>query len=214
MLGRLSAGARALGIGNIETLLMDWGSFSAAKQYDACIATLCPGSGNPESIERMERASRRSCILVSWAENHGDDLNAAIWKELGKDYGYGSRRSTRTEDWLRDNGRSPRVEFFTAHIEADLRLSDLARQERSAFSAYGMEIDAESLVRRALGDRLDDDVYHYSADNVMRLTAWDVARRRNAGPPRSHSIDTGFLRPRPAAASMHFTTPQGTGQAV
>jgi hypothetical protein len=27
-------------------------------------------------------------------------------------------------------------------------------------------------------------------------------------------METGFFRPSPAAASTHFTTPQGTGQAV
>ena len=173
MLKRLSDRAEAIGLKNIELFLKDWTLYQPRKGYDVCIATLCPGSGNPESIERMEGSARRSCALVSWVDNHGDDLNAAIWKELGKDYGYGFRHSTKTEDWLTDNGRNPRVEILTAHIAVDLNLSDLAQKERSAFSAYGVDIDAEGMIRKILGDELDGDVYHYSAENRMKLIVWD-----------------------------------------
>ena len=116
MLSRLSAEASVRGMDNITCVLNDWNSYVPDMGFDACIATLCPGSGSPESTLRMEASARRSCILVSWVVNHGDDLNSEIWKRLGKDYGYGFRRSTEVQDRLKESGRDPHVEFFKTCI--------------------------------------------------------------------------------------------------
>ena len=172
MLAHLREGMDKRKIGNIEPFEKDWDSYVPTKGYDACIATLCPGSGSPESICRMEGTARRSCTLVSWIVNHGDDLNAMLWKESGKDYGYGFRSSTAVQDWLRDNGRDPIVEFFKAEITADIPLGVLAEKERAAFAAYGIEIDAERMIRKLLKDDLEGDILHYRAVNEMKMISW------------------------------------------
>ena len=179
MLKRLKAEAVSRGIGNIECFLKDWGEYVPKKGYDACIATLCPGSGTPESIVRMEGAARRSCTLVSWVDNHGDDLNSMIWNELGKDYGYGFRHSTQVEDWLAHNGRDPLVEFFDADVSMDVPISSIIAQEESSFRAYGVDADIPGLVRKVLADSLDGDILHYSATNRMKMITWSAERRRH-----------------------------------
>lgn len=172
MLQRLKDSAEARGLTNIERYLKDWNTYEPAKGYDACIATLCPGSGTPDSIARMEGTARNYCILVSWVRNHGDDLNADIWKYLGKDYGYDFRGSTQVEDWLKDNGRDPQVEFFDTTIDEDILLEKLVAKETSAFAAYGVRIDMESAIRDILGDQLDGDILHYHAVNRMKMIVW------------------------------------------
>ena len=173
MLDRLKSESKRRGITNIECFVKDWTEYVPSKGYDACIATLCPGTGSPESIERMEATARRSCALVSWVVNHGDDLDAMIWKELGKDYGYGFRSSTAVQDWLSENGRDSKVEFFKTEIVKDIPISALAEKERAAFAAYGKDIDAEGIIRKVLGSEIDGDILHYRAVNEMKLIYWD-----------------------------------------
>jgi len=173
MLDRLMSSASARGITNIERFVKDWETYVPSKGYDTCISTLCPGTGSPESIRRMEATARRSCALVSWVRNHGDDLNARIWKELGKDYGYGFRASTAVQDWLADNGRAPEVEFFRTEVKADLHIDDIIRKEKASFEAYGVDADIDGIVRSILSDDLDGDVLHYHAENEMKLIHWD-----------------------------------------
>ncbi|MCQ2079089.1 MAG: class I SAM-dependent methyltransferase [archaeon] len=172
MLDRLFGRAGEMGLDNIRRLDMDWRDYDDPGSKDLCIATLCPGSGSPESIGRMESTSRRSCALVSWVMNHGDDLNAMIWQYLGKDYGYGFRSSTAVQDWLRDNGREPEVEFLKTTIDADIPVQNLIAKEESAFRAHGIDAPIGDIVRDILKDELDGDILHYHAVNEMKLIYW------------------------------------------
>lgn len=173
MLERLRRSAEELGLGNMDLRVQDWNEFSSVKEYDVAMATLCPGSGSPGSIERMESASRRSCVLVSWLENHGDNLNASIWNELGREYGYGFRKSTAVQDWLKDNGRDPTVEFFHTTVVSDIPLEAVVAKERSAFRTYGLEGEAEKITRRLLEPEVVDGIWHYEATNSMKLIHWE-----------------------------------------
>ena len=173
MLERLRRSAEEMGLDNMDLKVQDWNEFSSQKEYDVAIATLCPGSGTPESICRMESASRNSCVLVSWLENHGDDLNASIWNELGREYGYGFRKSTAVQDWLRENDRNPTVEFFETTVVSDIPLEAVVAKERSAFHTYGLEKEAEEITRRLLEPEIDDGVWHYEATNSMKLIYWE-----------------------------------------
>lgn len=172
MLDRLMRLAGESDINNIDRIDMDWKDFTPHKGYDICIATLCPGSGTPESIERMEGSARRGCVLVSWLENHGDDLNEKVWKRLGKDYGYDARKSNGVAEWLSANGRRPHTQILSTTVSADIPVDDLIAKEISAFAAYGSEIDVESIVREILEPETDNGIVHYTATNRMRLTYW------------------------------------------
>ena len=57
MLDRLMASASYRGISNITPLLQDWGTYSTDSPFNICMASLCPGTGSPESILRMESVS-------------------------------------------------------------------------------------------------------------------------------------------------------------
>ncbi|MBR4201984.1 MAG: class I SAM-dependent methyltransferase [Candidatus Methanomethylophilaceae archaeon] len=174
MLVRLSKGAESMGLHNIELFCKDWSKYVPRKGYDACIATLCPGTGSPESIERMEKTARRSCILVSWVTNHGDDLNARVWQALGKDYGYDFRDSTVVQDYLTGIGREPIVEFFRTGIEMDIPVEELVKKEESAFRPYGINEGIGDIVRSILEPESDGGVVHYSAENEMKMICWNV----------------------------------------
>lgn len=172
MLDRLFARASEMGLDNIRRIDGDWKDHIPSKNHDLCIATLCPGSGSPESIARMEADSRGHCVLVSWLENHGDDLHAEIWKELGRDYGYEGRRSTAVQDWLRDNGREPVVEFLSTVVEKDFTVEELVAKEKASFAGFDIEADAAEIARTILESRADDGIVHYRAENSMKMILW------------------------------------------
>ena len=172
MLKRLTDGASSNGLDNVRCIKADWDEYKSDRIYDSCIATLCPGSGAPESIHRMESSAERACALVSWVTNHGDELDALIWKELGKDYGYGFRKSTAVQDWLSDNNREPVVKHFKTVVEADWKLSDIVAKTESSFRACNVNVKLEHIIKKILGPELDGDVFHYTAENEMKLIYW------------------------------------------
>lgn len=172
MLARLAGEAEARGLGNIRTRVAEWPDMDLEGTFDLCIAALCPGSGEEASILRMEEVSSRGCAMVSWMENHGDDLNAAVWRALGRDFGYGFRGRSPALDWLRENGRDPVLKEFATEVSADIPVRSLAEKEDRYFRSIGMDVDTEPIIREVLGDGIEDDVYRYSARNRMRLVYW------------------------------------------
>lgn len=174
MLDILFKSVREKGFTNVERFLADWNKYTPKKGYDACIATLCPGSGSEESLIRMEKSARRICIIVSWYANHGDDLNEKIWKELGRDYSYDIRKSTGVQDWLRENGREFKLEMFNTHIIQDVHLAEMIKREKSAFKAYGQR-DVEDIVRNLLEPYTKDGIVHFDHVNEMKLIYWEPA---------------------------------------
>ena len=176
MLDRLMASASERGIGNITPLLQDWGTYRTDVPFTTCMASLCPGTGTSESILRMESVSSHGCVIVSWLENHGDDLTSQVWQALGKDYGFGFRSSNPALDWLRENGRDPDYDVLETRIVVDIRVDDLVEKERSAFRAYGVGVDVEPIVRSILEPEIDGDVIHYDRVNRMKLIRWNPER--------------------------------------
>lgn len=172
MLERLMASAMERGIDNIAPLLQDWGTYSVETPFTTCMASLCPGTGTPESILRMEAVSSRGCVIVSWLENHGDDLTSQVWQVLGKDYGFGFRSSNPALDWLRENGRDPDYDVLETRIVADIPVEDLVAKERSAFRAYRVSEDVAPIVRSILEPDIDGGVIHYDRVNRMKLIRW------------------------------------------
>lgn len=170
MLDRLVTSASSENIRNITPLLSDWTVFSPTTRYSVCMSSLCPGTGSPESLQKMESISKDGCVMVSWLENHGDDLTSDIWHELGKEYGFDFRKNNPALEWLKDNGRKPIYEIFETHITAEFRLNDLIEKERAAFRAYGIETDIEPIVRKLVDS--DNGIVHYNATNRMKLIVW------------------------------------------
>lgn len=172
MLARLDGEAANRGLGNIRTRVAEWPDPGLRERFDLCITTLCPGAGEEASILRMEEVSSRGCAMVSWIENHGDDLNAAVWRALGRDFGYGFRGRSPALDWLRENGREPALEEFETEVSADIPVRFLAEKEDAYFRSVGMDVDTEPIIREVLGGGIEDGIFRYSARNRMRLVYW------------------------------------------
>lgn len=171
MLDRLSKSIEECRYNNIELFLKDWREYVPKKGYDACIATLCPNSGSEESLIRMENSARKSCIIVSWHTNQGDDLNEKIWKKLGQDHSYSLRKSTFVQDWLKDNERDYKIEMFETHMIYDVPSTEVIAHEKSAFEAYGQK-DVEAIVKELLDPITEDGMVHFDHVNKMKLICW------------------------------------------
>lgn len=172
MLDRLMSTASSRGLSNISSVLQDWTTFVPDRKYSVCMASLCPGTGSSESLEKMESVSTVGCVQVSWMENHGDDLTSDIWHELGKEYGFDFRKSNAMLDWLRDNGRDPTYEVLETHVVYDVPIGSVIEKERSAFNAYGVLEDVGPIVERLLENDTVDGIYHYDRINSMKLITW------------------------------------------
>ena len=193
MLDRLMASASERGIGNITPLLQDWGTYRTYVPFTTCMASLCPGTGTSESILRMESVSSHGCVIVSWLENHGDDLTAQVWQALGKDYGFGFR--PRIPHWTaRENGSRSRFEVRRPRIVADIRVDDSWRKIVSAFRAYGVGVDVEPIVRSIWNLRSMVTVIHYDRVNRMKLIAGIRRDQIPIGAVRQEPFPASFSR--------------------
>ena len=176
MLTRLEDEAGTRGLDNIRTRVAEWPDMELEEKFDLCIAALCPGVCDGTSVRRMEELSSDGCAMVNWVENHGDDLNAAIWSALGRDCGSGFRKRSPALDWLRENGREVVIEEFETEVSADIPVRSLAEREDAYFRSVGIDADTEPIVREALRNRIEGDVCHYRARNRMRLVYWRSGR--------------------------------------
>ena len=193
MLARLEEEAVTRGLGNIRTRVAEWPDMDLEGTFDLCIAALCPGVCDGTSVRRMEGLSSNGCAMVNWVENHGDDLNAAVWRALGRDCGSGFRKRSPALDWLRENGREIVIEEFVTDVSADIPVRSLAEREDAYFRSVGMDVDTEPIVREALRDFIEDDVYRYRARNRMRFAYWRVRALPLTGIETAQS-----LKPSPA----------------
>lgn len=136
------------------------------------MASLRPGIGSPESLQKMEAVSKIGCVQVSWLENHGDDLTSDIWHEPGKEYGFDFRKSNPMLDWLKDNGRDPAYEVLEARVTYDVPIESVIREEESAFRAYGVMEEIGPIVLGILKNDIEDGIYYYDKVNSMKPINW------------------------------------------
>lgn len=153
-----------------DRILQDWNAYVPDRRFDCCIASLLPGSGSPESLMRMEACAPKR-VLISWVENHGDDIAEMVWRALGKDTDFSARRAETARDWLEDNGRGPAVEYFETRIAVDMDVDDIVEMQRSAFLARG-EGDVGDIVE----DMFGCGTVHFEHTNRMRVVLWTEDR--------------------------------------
>ncbi|WP_019177786.1 class I SAM-dependent methyltransferase [Methanomassiliicoccus luminyensis] len=174
MLDRLFSSARELGLHNLKRLQMDFKDYVPKEKHSVVMSALCPGAGSMEFLGRMERCAERSCASISWIENGWDDLCAEVWKALGRNYSFDSRRSTATLDNLRTMGRSPQAREFSARIELSLSFDEALLKIANDFQPYGLGPELDPAIRKVLEPMTDDGTVHYARTNRLRLVTWNL----------------------------------------
>ncbi len=173
MLDRLFATAKTAGIDNLERIEADWNVYETERRWDTVISTLCSGLGNLDSIEHMDRLSKGNCVIVSWIENHGDDLQSEIWSELGKDYSYRKRSTDDIKDILETSGRKIESRTFSDDIRIEIPVEEAIRKHTGTFSAFGLEKEARVAAKKILAHHTTKDMYTYRAVNTLLVTVWE-----------------------------------------
>ncbi|WP_020610804.1 class I SAM-dependent methyltransferase [Sediminispirochaeta bajacaliforniensis] len=74
MLEHLKENAAAAGLSNIDTRKLDWntielGTLGFEKQFDLVFAAMCPAVRSKNGLEKMSRASSRSCVVAQFIES-------------------------------------------------------------------------------------------------------------------------------------------------
>lgn len=174
MLELLGATCDSEGISNINPVLADFTSLSGKKEYATSVASLCPGAGMPEGIRIMEDFSSGYCVHIMWIDNAWDNLHSKVWKHLGKDYSFESRKENLVSKNLREIGRAHDTYEYSDNILWEIPVGDLYAREERIFSVYGLD---QKEVRSALESVLDEfvsgDMFSFSCTNRMRAVIWN-----------------------------------------
>jgi SAM-dependent methyltransferase len=173
MMGRMMAAAGILNIRNIRGVVSDFFELRPGGRFDPVMATLCPGTGTPEGIAKMEALSDGYCVHIMWIRNCWDDIHAEIWNVLGKEYSFDGRRTDLVSEHLKSLGRIPKVLEFTAEVEMSMPFGDAVRKEIGSFAAYGLrEKDVSEAVENVLSGMRFGDALRYMGSNAMRMIIW------------------------------------------
>ena len=172
MLGRLSGALSGVPHNKVELFHQDWNAYVPRKGYDFCLAALCPGSGSPESLERMEGASRRGCAVVTWDRRVGDDLSARVLRELGVVRDGPVRGSRDAERWISETGRDGFSETFDVDVLREAPVAEVVAEETAKVRAHGIEGDVGGIVEELLG--ASGGTVRIEGRNTLRLTCWHV----------------------------------------
>lgn len=176
MLDRLFATAKNEGIDNLERIEADWNSFDTGRQWDAVVSALCSGLGTQRSIDRMDTLSKGNCVIISWVENHGDELQSEIWSKLGKDYSYRKRSTDDIANVLESSGREIESRQFSDDIKIDMPVEEVVKKQTSTFSVFGLEKEARDAAKEILAHCSVNGIYRYRAVNTLRVTVWEPLR--------------------------------------
>ena len=156
---------------NVFPVVGDFMEYVPDRRFDAAIMTLCPGTGTPEGIRKVESLTDGWCVHIMWTENCWDEIHAKVWKELGREYSFDARKAGLMESNLRSLGRSYDVEEFTADVEWTMPASELIEREKRVFSAYG-PIEAEDALRAVLDGFIDGDRFSFGCTNSIKMICW------------------------------------------
>ncbi|HKM14067.1 MAG TPA: class I SAM-dependent methyltransferase [Candidatus Methanomethylophilaceae archaeon] len=176
MLDRLFATAKKEGINNLERMETDWNTYNTERRWDTVVSALCSGLGTPESIDRMDSLSKGNCVIISWVENHGDDIQSEIWSKLGKDYSYRKRSTNDIVNMLESSGRKVVTREFSDEIKIEIPVEEAIRKQTGTFSVFGLEKEARVAAEEVLAHYSVDGLYKYEAVNTLRATVWEPLR--------------------------------------
>ena len=177
MLKRLRETADSEGIGNVETMNVDWDSFNPGRRWDVVAATLCSFMGTPESLDKMDSLAGNNCVMVSWIRNHNDDLQNEIWAGLGKEYSFADRKTDNITEILESTGRVFENKVFSDRVRTELSIGEAVKRNASTYSVFGLEDEARGIAERIIEERSVDGVYVLEAENVLRVNVWSPLKR-------------------------------------
>lgn len=172
MLDRLFATAKKEGIENLERIEADWNIYDTERRWDAVVSALCSGLGTPDSVDRMDSLSKGNCVIISWVENHGDDIQSEIWSKLGKDYSYRKRSTDDIVDMLESSGREIESREFSDEIKINIPVEEAIKKQTGTFSVFGLKKEARAAAEELLEHRSVNGIYRYRAVNTLRATVW------------------------------------------
>lgn len=162
----------SLGMDNVSFRMCNWHSDCSLDIHDSCISAFMPLGDSLDSMMRMERHSRESCIVISWAVNNGEIVTEAIKKELGIDWPH--RSHDRAYERLKSVGREARHVTMDVHICSDIPKDRIVLKETSRFESAGFEVG--TTVCDVVDEMCQHDIFHAEYDNVIGITYWHPDR--------------------------------------
>lgn len=177
MLDRLFVSARKESITNLERIDADWNVFTGIRKWDVIASSLCSGLGGLESLDKMDSLSDGHCVMISWIENKGDELQSDIWSELGRNVSYSERGTDDIVEKLEYSGRDAKIREFSDYIKIEMPLEDAIRKSTKTFSVFGLEREARKAAEKILVSRSADGIYRFEATNSIRVSVWKPLKK-------------------------------------
>lgn len=170
MLERLKGSAEEMGLKNISYLNKDFKDLPKDR-YDSVISSLCPGTGSLDSLRKMDSLSNGHCVYIMWTENHLDNLNSEIWRELGKDYSFEGRKSSKAVENLVSVTDKFKVMEFYDDIEFSIPQDKLELRLKRSFEALG--VDTGEAIHVVLSSKCENGIFEGRWRNSIRVIVWN-----------------------------------------
>ncbi len=173
MLNRIIERCNSENINNISTIVADWDDTVPENKHDIAFSSLCPALNNPESILKMESCAKERCIYISSA-NRGRRIHTDIWYELGKEYSFEGYDTAYPFQFLKENGRTPILKYFSQINTSDTAEEDVVSSELKQFSKYRENTpELEEIIRNVVKEYSEDGNIHLESEMRLGVLVWN-----------------------------------------
>lgn len=142
--------------------------------FDLAFASMSPGVGEPETLRKLIRASRRFCYMSTFAGSR-DRPREELWEIVtGSPFERGEMDIIYPLNILYTWGYRPSLRFFR-HYRVDYFPKDEAVENLLQYLHVAVEVGDEVVekVRRYVGDRLQGSLFRHEREVYHGMLLWD-----------------------------------------
>jgi SAM-dependent methyltransferase len=138
MLSALKAEATGLKTGHIDTRQIDFEEFETEARFDLVIAACFPPALSPESINRLEKWSRKHVAVLLGDGRDGLSFRTDLWRQIMETpLPPGRFHQSHLFGYLTASGRNPNRTRILVERQLDHAQADLIRFFRGYFHIFG-----------------------------------------------------------------------------
>lgn len=176
MLRLLDERCTGLKISNIRTVREMWEEYDKTQKYDVVFSAMCPAVCDMESLLKMERHSKRHCILLTVGQGSSSKIRSSLRPLITNDPLSGlSPDVIYIFNVLYALGKLPELKFYPMVSNPSMSVDDAVETYRIYYEIFGFSAEkTEPVIRNYLGKIAMNGVCTDEVKINMALLHWCV----------------------------------------
>jgi len=176
MLEALEEAASENGLYNLETVNRHWEEVDYEREFDFVIASKSPAVYNFETLQKMNKVSRRYCLLLSYRKFQ-TPMREMLWQKLKQE----KLKSSAFDivypfNILYNEGYNPEIRFFPEAYVFKEDAAVIKNNFKAYFRIFGcVGNDVEKVIEETVDSLSTEGRYSENVKNTITTMRWDVS---------------------------------------